>query len=165
MLEQLAYLAEIIGVVLIVVSLVYLAQQLRQNTEMARVAAQEQWVQRDFDIVAPLLENKELAEVWVKGDSEFDSLDDADRQRLLFFERRAIIWWHHAFQLRQQGLYRDAEWHAIKGIIRAVGQRQALCEAWSLFESSFEPPFREFIKEQLDVAARGSSAELGTAEA
>lgn len=62
-LEQLAYLAEIIGVVLMVVSLTYLAQQFRQNTEMARVAAAEQGVQRDFDIVSLLLENEELTEV------------------------------------------------------------------------------------------------------
>jgi hypothetical protein len=76
-LEQLAYLAEIIGVVLMVVSLTYLAQQFRQNTEMARVAAAEQGVQRDFDIVSLLLENKELTEVWVKGESDFESLDAA----------------------------------------------------------------------------------------
>ena len=53
-LEQYAYLAEIFGVVLIVVSLIYLAQQLRQNIEMARVAAADQGVQRDFEIVAPV---------------------------------------------------------------------------------------------------------------
>ena len=38
-LEQTAYLAQILGVILVVVSLVYLARQLNQNTELARVAA------------------------------------------------------------------------------------------------------------------------------
>ena len=35
-LEQWAYLAEIIGVILVIASLIYVAQQLRQNTEMMR---------------------------------------------------------------------------------------------------------------------------------
>ncbi len=37
-LEQLAYTAETIGVVVVVVSLIYLARQLRQNTDMLRVS-------------------------------------------------------------------------------------------------------------------------------
>ena len=151
-LEQLSYLAEIIGVVLIVVSLVYVAQQLRQNTEMARVASADQGVQRDFDIVSPLLESKELAEAWVIGESDFEKLDAADQSRLIFFERRALVWWHHCYQLRQKGLYSDADWQSTVGIIRAVGHRQALRASWDAFRDSFETAFVDFVEEQFAMA-------------
>lgn len=70
-LEQFAYLAQVVGVVLVIVSLVYVARQVRQNTEMARVAAGSQQVQSDFDITGSMIANRELAEIWVKGESEF----------------------------------------------------------------------------------------------
>ena len=131
--------------------------QLRQNTQLARVAAAEQWVQRDFDITTPILENKDLAEAWVKGDSEFASLDAVDRYRLLFFERRAIVFWHHAYQLRQQELMHDAEWQCLKGIIRTVGRRQAVLESWNYFKDNFEGRFQDFINKQFEIAAKRST--------
>jgi len=154
-LEQYAAIAEIIGVILVIASLVYVAQQLRQNTEMARIAGSEQWVQRDFDLTGPILENRELAEVWAKGDRQFDTLDEPDKWRMLFFERRAIVWWHHVYQLRQQGLYREADWQGLKGIIRTVGRRQSVRESWSVFKDSFEKPFGDFLEEQFAIVDSG----------
>ena len=151
-LEQFNYLAQIIGVILVVVSLIYLAQQLRQNTEMARVAAGSQQVQRDFDITESFIANRELAEVWVKGGSDFGALDTVDQERMVFFERRAIIWWHHTFQLHRRGLFTESEWKAQIGIIRAVGNRSSVRAAWGRFREGFDKPFQDFVDEQFEVA-------------
>ena len=66
-LEQYAYLAEIIGVALVIASLVYLARQLKQTTEMMRVGAANERVQRDYDIVSQLISSREVAEIVRKG--------------------------------------------------------------------------------------------------
>lgn len=65
---------------------------------MMRVAASSEGVERDSEIVAPLLQSQELAEVWLKGQTEFSSLAPTDQARLMLFERRAIVLWHHRFQ-------------------------------------------------------------------
>ena len=69
-LEQLAYLAEIIGVILVIASLIYVAQQLRQNTEMMRAESRNQIVQQH---VQELLSLIQYPDIW-KGFSgqEFD---------------------------------------------------------------------------------------------
>ena len=110
-LEQYAYLAEIVGVALVIASLVYLAHQLRQNTNMMRVNAGSEWLQRDYDIAASVIDNREFAEIWVKGGLEFESLDEVDKQRMLLFERRPFGLWHELFNLRKQNLLPDATWH------------------------------------------------------
>lgn len=61
--EQFANIAEIIGVILVIASLIYVARELRQNTDMMRVNASNERVKRDFDIVANLLDSRNLAEV------------------------------------------------------------------------------------------------------
>ena len=150
--EQFANLAEIIGVILVIASLVYVAQQLRQNTAMMRVGASNERVKRDFDIVANLLDSRDLAEVWVKGGTQFDALDEVDQQRAIFFEYRAIVLWHHVFELRQQRLTSDADWHWNEWIIQNIGRRQAVREAWQVFKNSYEKPFQEYIDRQFAIA-------------
>ena len=90
---------------------------------MMRVSAAAERLQRDYELVSPIIENKEFAEVWARGEDDFDALDDADQKRLLFFERRAIALWHHMYQLRMQGLLPDANWDEQTWVIQNIGRR------------------------------------------
>ena len=158
-LEQLANLSDVIGVLLIVASLVYVARQLRQNTEMMRAAASSGRVERDYQIVSPIIDNREIAEMWEKGEKDFDSLDKVDQARMLFFERRAIGLWHHDFQLRKRNLLRDADWHEHTWIIQNIGRRQTVRAAWQAFRGAYEPAFQEFMDSQFAIADRAEAAQ------
>jgi len=157
-LEQYAYLGEIFAALGVVASLIYVARQLGQNTAMMRVAAASESVERDYEIVGPLIQSQELAEVWMKGEAEFSSLGPAERTRLMFFERRAIVLWHHRFQLRRQHLVPDASWHEQTWIIQNIGRRQAVREAWHAFRDAYEPAFQEFIDSQFAIADGAGAA-------
>ncbi len=119
------YLWEILGVIAIIASLVY--------------------VGRRFSFLG----NRELAECWAKGSSDFDSLDDVDKQRLICLEGAAINSWHQLFHLRQHGLLSDERWNYQLWVVRHIGQRQAMREAWKQFEDAYDEPFREFMDEHL----------------
>jgi hypothetical protein len=57
-LEQYAYLAEIIGVVLVIASLAYVALQLRQNTAAMRASNEMTWIfAYDGCFVIPFLQH------------------------------------------------------------------------------------------------------------
>lgn len=148
-LEQFSYLAQIVGTGLVIVSLFYVARQLRQNTEMARVAAGARLVQLNFSITEPLVSNREVAEVWLKGESHFDVLDEVDKRRLIFFEQRAIWSWHYLFQLNQQGLLPASEWTVLLGLIQVVRSRQSLQAAWGVLREGCPKPFRDFMDARL----------------
>ena len=154
--DAVGVLAEITGVLLVVASLLYVARQLKQTIDMMRVTASNERVEREYDILNSLIENRvkprEVAEYWVKGESNFEALDDVDRQRLIFFERKALVLWLHIYSLHQQGLYPDSDWHWNEWIIRNIGSRQAIRAAWEVFEESFEQPFRDYINEQFAIA-------------
>lgn len=162
-LEQYAYLGQIFAAIGVVVSLIYVARQLGQNTAMMRVAAASEAVERDFDMVSPMIRSQELAQVWIKGEAEFSSLEPADQTRLMFFERRAIVLWHHRFQLRQQHLVPDASWHEQLWIIQNLGRRQAIRETWRAFRGAYEPAFQEFMESQFAIADRTAPAQAGSA--
>jgi len=151
-LEQYAYLGEIVAALGVVMSLVYVARQLGQNTEMLRLGAASERVERDFEIAGPIIESRDVAELWTKGQADWDSLDAVDQNRLMFFERRAIVLWHHLFQLRQRNLLPDADWHEHRWIIRNLGRRRPIREAWKVFEAAYEPSFRSFVNQQFAIA-------------
>ncbi len=150
--DAISAVAEILGVVLIVGSLVYVARQLSQTNTMMRINAASERLERDYDIVEPIIESRELAEIWLKGGSEYESLEPADQQRLLFLERRAIMLWHHQYLLRQEGLMPDASWSETVWIIKTLGRRQVIREAWRVFGEGFETEFQGFINEQFAAA-------------
>ena len=83
-LEQIASLAEIIGLLLVFATLIYVARQLNQTTAMMRVSASGERLQRDTDIVNSIVHSREIAEFWMQGDTEFDHLDEINKQRLVF---------------------------------------------------------------------------------
>jgi hypothetical protein len=158
-LAQLADLADVIGVLLLVASLVYVARQLRQNTEMMRAAASSGRVERDYQLVSPMIDSRQIAELWGKGEKDFGGLDKVDQTRLLFFERKAISLWNHDFQLRKRNLLPDADWHEHVWIIQNIGQRQAVRAAWHAFRGAYEPAFQEFMDSQFAIADRAETVQ------
>jgi hypothetical protein len=151
--EAVSAIGEIIGSVAVVASLAYVAIQLRQNTEMMRSLASQERVQRDFDLVDSLIENRDVAELWTKGQQDFESLDEIDRNRLIFFERRAIVHWNNMFQLKQGKQLPESDWNEIAWLIRSLGANQGLLATWNIFRVSFAQPFQNVIDEQFRLAA------------
>ena len=162
-LEQFAYLAEIAAAIGVIISLVYVARQLGQNTEMLRLGAASERVERDYEIAEPIIASREVAEIWMRGQADWDSLDEVDQSRLMFFERRALVLWHHLFQLRQKSLLPDADWHEHKWIIHNLGRRRPIRETWKVFEAAYEPSFRDFVNRQFAIADGASGDVSSTA--
>ena len=148
-LEQLAYLAQIIGVGLVVASLVYVGRQLRQNTETMRQNAAGYYLNLQDRLCGEVANSRELAECWLKGASDFDSLDEVDQHRVILFEQRAIAGWNQLLLLRQDGLVPDSQWQELIWSVRHFGSRQSAQASWKVSKDSFGNAFQEFMGEYM----------------
>ncbi len=155
--QLLGNVGEFIGAIAVVVTLIYLAAQIRQNTNALRMNAASERVERDFEIVLPLIESRSFAEIWLKGGDKVSDLDEVDKQRLLFFERRAITLWNHIFQLRTQGLLPDHSWEEQLWIMQNIGRRQSVREAWQMYKGGYGARFQHHLDEQFAI---GDSQEV-----
>ena len=149
-LEQYAQIGEIFAAIAVIASLIYVAQQLRQNTDMMRVGNAQHFVDFNISLVNPIVTNRELADVWIKGDSDFDNLDPIDQQRIVMFEWQAIAGWHNFFNLRQQRLVSDEHWREVIWVFENIGRRQAVREAWRTFKGGYDKPFQDFMAQYLE---------------
>jgi hypothetical protein len=148
-LEDLSYLADIVGVGLIVASLVYVGRQLKQNTEIMRQNAAGYYLNLQEKLCGEVANNRNLAECWLKGGSDTDSLDAVDQQRIMLFEWRAFTGWNQLFQLRQEGLVPDSQWNELLWSVKNFGHRQSAKDAWDVFRGAFGKPFQEFVSAQM----------------
>jgi len=138
-LEQFAYLAQIVAAVAVIASLIYVARELRQNTNAMRINNADTFVDFNLRLNTPFAMDREFAELWVKGGSDFDSLDQVDQQRLLIWEFQAIAAWSRYFNLRQQGLIAEAQWRELVGTFALFGERQSVRASWRAFKDIYDP--------------------------
>jgi len=155
-LDQIAALAEVISSVAVVVSLIYVAKQLKQNTGMMQVSASSERVDRDYTIVDSLIANKDLADIWNRAQDHFDELDASDQTRMLFFERRALILWHHLYNLKKKGLITEADWEVQAWVISNIGRRQSVRRAWEMYKEGFNSEFIRFVEQEFAASDRQS---------
>ena len=148
-LEQLAYLAQIIGVGFVVASLVYVGRQLRQTTETMRQGAAGYYLNVQDRLCGEVANSRDLAECWLKGASDFDSLDAVDKHRVILFEQRAIAAWNQLVLLRQDGLVPDSQWQELIWSVKHFGARQSAQASWQVSKDSFGKAFQDFIAEHM----------------
>ena len=82
-LERGAYLAEILGVIFVVVTLIYLSVQIRQGTELLRSESRQALVTNDITSLASGLQNADVLARYVAE----DELSAEDQLRLSFILR------------------------------------------------------------------------------
>ncbi len=81
-LEQLANIAEVFGMLVVAITLIFLTLQMRQNTHAMKVASAQNFVDLYNTFTGHLSSNKELADLWYKGLSDYSSLTAGDRVRV-----------------------------------------------------------------------------------
>ena len=80
--EQLGNIGEFVAAIATVITLIYLAFQLRQNTRALKATAFQNVISEMGKNVEPIMNNRELADILVKGTVDPDSLTPAERVRL-----------------------------------------------------------------------------------
>ena len=97
-----ASIAEVISAVGVIISLLYLAAQVKHNTVQARNAGAHEINATTNSLLMLLASDRGVAETWTKGLTDFDSLDVVDRVRFSSLMLNLTYGWdeaHHAFDL------------------------------------------------------------------
>lgn len=112
-LEQLAYLAEIIGVILVIASLIYVAQQLRQTTSAVLAQSRQSVLTAAQTELSYLIEFPKIAQ----GMSPDVQLDRTDQVRLNLFLIAAMRAREYAWLQYNNGVIDQAQWETELAVI------------------------------------------------
>jgi len=148
-LNDLANLGQIIGAVAVVISLFYVASQIRQNTNAVR-SATAQTVHEHFakwyHLVAA---DDELSQIVAKGLRDYGSLSEKERVRFIAAFMSFLSYSQNAFLKWREGLLASPLWmgwqHVIMNLVGAPGGKAF----WKDRAYMFGDEFRRYIEDDL----------------
>ena len=160
-LQDLGNVGEFIAAIATLITLVYLAIQIRQNTRAVRATAFQQVVDSFSEISLELGLNGEISEIFARADLDIASLDPVERRRhqyiLLSFFRRA----ESVFFQSDQGTLEAQNWEGIRESVRTMLSSPGTRRFWEENASRFNSRFREFVESRLLDGAEGAPPSNG----
>lgn len=116
-LKQWAQIGEVIGAVAIVVSLIYVASELRHNTDATQAATFQQMVQLSATGLITMASDADLADILRRGIQDRASLADQERLRFFLINRAQWRAMEAASLQRQHGVLGDPKWNSYKTLM------------------------------------------------
>jgi hypothetical protein len=151
--EAISAVGEIVGAAAVVISLVYLAVQVRQNTRSAR-AASFHAVTDSFNQLNSLLAHDEsLARIFQVGLQGLGQLDPVQRTRFEFFVLAASRIFETLFYQSRQGIGEKALWKAEEATMRSLLSNPGIREWWKSNPFRFTPEFRAYVERLIEGKA------------
>jgi hypothetical protein len=158
-------LAELVGAVGVIASLLYLAVQVRHGTRASAVEAKLESTRLLHTFIDSLIETPELNDLFLRGIADLESLSRSEYLRFSNMSLKAF-WFFSAghFQYRM-GTLSENDFHEIRSVMR-YWLRGPGCRAWwgKLGRESMAPTFRDFVDHELAAidAARDPESSTGT---
>jgi hypothetical protein len=143
--DALSAIAETIGVVGVIVSLIYLAIQLKENTNVARSQSRQsisEFIQKIAEI------RTTHADRMAKLQSSTD-LTDADREFLTWIHCQVLLlgeMYHYKFQL---GLMPESHWRPFVKFFKDYSTTLGFRDAWQVFEGNFAEEFQDWVQKEI----------------
>ena len=142
--EAAGAIGEIIGAAAVVVSLVYLASQIRIQNRESRAASVHQ-VLHEYSTAISKLHEREMADVWVAAIEDFDSLSPSQRLRFVIYLMVAVRSFEDAYFQWREGRLEDDVWHPLLISLTDVKSTAAFARFWELRRHQFRPDFTDYI--------------------
>jgi hypothetical protein len=152
--------SQLISSIAVVLSVLYLAIQLRSSTRVARVAAMDAAAAALRDVTKPFMENAELGRVWRTGLENMNALTADDQARFFhaahqFLKALETIHYHYVYGLLDAQL-----WAGWRELLRHYVATPGIEYYLSLRGAVFSERFRKFIHELEPVSERFTVANL-----
>jgi hypothetical protein len=143
--EAVAAIAQLVGSVAVVLSVLYLGIQVHRSTRVAKLATQDAAATALRDVTKPFMENAELARIWRVGLEDLSALSTDDRARFFhatyqFLKAFETIHFHYIYGLMDRQLWEG--WH---GLLRHYVAAPGIAHYWKLRPEVFSERFRQFV--------------------
>jgi hypothetical protein len=157
--EALGAIGEIVGAVAVVLTLGYLAVQMRQNTREVRLSAFQAVTDRIHQWNSDLARDPELARIYGAGLVDPKSLDVNERIRFEAHVVNQLRSWEDLFVHRRTARIEEDVWTA-----RSVAHRRFLAEpglrgVWERRKETFARDFQELIDREIALLSPNEASQ------
>ena len=154
-LQDYALVAEIVGAIAVVVSLVYVGVGIRQNTEVVQVANHQALVAMDMEKNASL-RDQEFAAIYVLAREDYEQLSKFQRSQYESFIADTLNMWEFAYITYSNDAMDETIWTGWDGFYRTELSAEPFQKFWDGGRENFSPKFRTYVDSILSSYQVGS---------
>ena len=130
-LGNLAHLAEIIGAVAIVISLVYVGQELNANTAAVQAASLQSVTNASSVSMLAVVENEDFARIRVQAMRDPSQLSETEQLRWFLYQRQMWLHFQNVWQQWELGTLDNGIWEGYERVIcRDLLSDEAARQQW-----------------------------------
>ena len=146
-LTELGAIGEFVGAVAVVVSLLFLAVQLRSNTHALRATSYQAIHDSEDRFYSDVSNDADLARIWKQGAHGIDEVPPEDRPRWEMLGQRYVFLIQTVHYQRRKGMIDDEFWTAWdQGWIEMIATHVGIQEIYARNQSVYTPKFREYTE-------------------
>lgn len=145
-LSELAHIAEITAAIAVIISLVYVGQQVRENTAAIRSSTMQAVANSSDMALQSQAANEELIRIRNIGDADVSALTELEASRYFSINRAIWIRMQNIYAQRQLGVLDDSFWYTYSRIICGIYVPPGVRDTWPDHSSVLAPDFVEFVE-------------------
>ena len=144
-------LLEFVGGVAVLIGLVFVGLELRQNTSAVQAATLQSITEQSQEYLLLLASDAEINEIWRQGVAKPDELDEGQASRFTFLYRAQWIRFQNAFLQWRRGTLDDEDWAFYAGVICRAhgddGSPSARGSTWPDHKGALTAQFVNFVED------------------
>ena len=142
--DAIGAIGEIVGASAVVVSLVYLALQIRSQNKQEKLSALRE-MSRELRGTTAMFANNDMSDIFVRANEDYSSLTDAESVQLIVLTTNIFRAWENAFLESKVGNLDESVW---QGLSRDYTQTMGIPSfqyIWGLRKQNFDSEFQKYV--------------------
>lgn len=153
--EAINAITGLVGVVAIVVSLIYVSAEIRQNTKVARAATRQAISAASGNLASDLMDNPDMAEIFVKH-MNGEELDAVEKLRLQARCYRDMQHWENIHYQFEEGFISAEQWAGFRKNLRSLLAIEIYRDYWKIEATHYSDTFQEEVWSLFEEAKSGA---------
>ncbi len=150
-LEKSALIAEIIGAVAVIISIIYLTYEVRQNTAATRSLTHQELFDSTLDLNQSIATNPALADLLTRSKNNFSGLSESEQTQLFMMFVNYFNMWDSAHSNHKKELLDPDAWQVWDiGMTWYMTEYESAREVWKGASQFYNSQFREHVANILE---------------
>ncbi len=142
--DAIGAIGETIGAAAVVVSLLYLALQIRTQNKQSRLSALHD-MSRELREVTQIFATEDITSIFVRANESYESITEAESVRLIILVTNFLRAWENAFLENRDG-YLDAHvWATLSGEYTRPMGAPSFQHIWKLRKQNYSTDFCDYV--------------------
>ena len=142
--DAIGAIGEIIGASAVVVSLVYLALQIRSQNTQAKLSALRE-MSRELRGTTAMFANRDMSDIFVRANEDYNSLSDAESVQLIVLVTNIFRAWENAFLESRVGNLDENVWQALSRDYTQTMGIPSFQYIWGLRKQNYDSGFQKYV--------------------